>query len=95
MDLQMGSDEWQDVMHCFHFTVAPADFPKLLAGRHFETNTFPFPQEIKTLRIDPPRSLSGTTFYNWEGPPARCRIYSNDSHQEVIVIYSVRLTGSS
>ena len=93
-NLQMGSDEWQDVMHCFHFRIAPADFPKLLAGRRFETVTFPFAFPMETMRIDPPRSLSGSTFYRWEDGPSRCEIHSNDTHNEVIIIYAVRIAGT-
>lgn len=99
-NLQMGSDEWQDVTRCFVFRIAPADFPQLLAGRVFRTSTSPCAGEIggswttSTLHIAPRRCVSGTSYLTWKSPPAECRVYPNDSHDEVIVIFSVQLTGT-
>ena len=89
----MGSDEWQDVMHCFHFTLEPADFPKLLAGREFDTVGYGAPMKAETIHIRPARYLTCSTFYQWKGPPKQCTIYASDAHDEVIIWYSVRLTG--
>ena len=91
-NLRMGSDQWQDVMHCFHFRLNPSDFPKLLAGRDFHTVSYGAPVETETLHITPVRHLTCSKFYEWKKPPKECMIYISDAQDEAIVRYSVRLT---
>jgi len=84
----MGSDVWTDEMRCFYFAIAPSDFHQLLAGRDWQSYALESPQETKTIHISPASALSGRSYYEWKTDGAMCRVFPEDSHEHVIVIFS-------
>lgn len=92
--LQLGDDEWQDVTRCYHFAIAPLDFPKLLAGRRFQAVTNDYTSRWETMRMDPPHSLSYHEMYRWRELGTECTIYPTDTHDEVIIMFTAMLTGN-
>jgi hypothetical protein len=65
----------------FYFTIAPDDFQKLLVGRQFQCVTSDTPREAKTMDF----TVSGHSYYSWKTNSADCTIFTDDSHEHVIV----------
>jgi hypothetical protein len=87
--LRMGSDLLPDEIRCFYFTIAPADFDQLLGGRTYQKFSTEFPETRRTIHISPTFMVTGHSRYTWETKTADCTIIPDDSHEHVIVIFSV------
>jgi len=85
-NLKMGSDVWTDEVRCFYLTIAPDEFPQLLAGRNYSTNIGP--AKMVTMHISPQMKVAGNVSYTWQTNSADCKVFADDSHEHVIVIFS-------
>ena len=83
----MESDLLPDEIRRFSLTIASNDFPKLLSGRNYTIFTNELPLKVETLDL-PPAKFSRRCRYAWHTNDADCSICTDDSHEQVIIVFS-------